>query len=132
MSSQINALPSRPPASGLDRRDQSRTHFDIQIGVATDHRLFVGLGSNISTGGLFIATDEPVRKGDKVEVRFSIPGSPHVFQKTATVAWIRPFDATGSGRTRSGAGVKFDALSDDEVKILDAFLKVHDPIFYDL
>ena len=123
---------SRPVSGGTDRRHELRAGFDIQVGVATDHRLFVGLTSNISTGGLFIASDEPFKKGDKVEVRFSIPGASHVFHKHATVCWTRPFDASGHGHSRAGAGVRFDDLSDEESRILDAFLKVHEPIFFDV
>lgn len=118
------------PARGIDRRDNGRRGFDIQVGIASDHRLFVGLVHNISTGGLFIATDEHMRKGDRVEVRFSIPGNPHVFDKMATVMWTRPMDADNH-RTKAGAGVKFDDLSDEEAKLLNAFLQIHEPIFFD-
>ncbi len=128
----MSSVPNHRPSSGSERRDTSRQGYDIQVGVATDHRLFVGLTSNISTGGLFIASDEPFKKGDKVEVRFSIPGASHVFHKHAVVCWTRPFDADGHGRTKAGAGVKFEDLTDEEARILDAFLKVHDPIFYDV
>lgn len=117
--------------SHVDRRDALRTAYDIQVGVATDHRLFVGLVSNISAGGLFIATDHVLRKGDKVDVKFSIPGSPHVFDKRAVVCWTRPFDAAGE-RGRAGAGVRLEDLSEEEARILNAFLQVHDPIFYDV
>ena len=114
-----------------DLRASSRVHYDIQIGVATDHRLFVGLVSDISAGGLFIATDEPLKRGDKVDVRFSIPGTPHVFHKKATVRWTRPVDADGESRTRAGAGVQFEDLSEEERKLLNAFLNVQEPIFFD-
>ncbi len=128
----MSSVSAQQPSSASDRRDTSRQGFDIQVGVATDHRLFVGLTANISTGGLFIATEEPFKKGDSVEVRFSIPGADHVFHKNATVCWTRPFDADGHGRTKAGAGVKFTDLTDEESRILNAFLKVHDPIFYDV
>lgn len=128
----MSSVTAQNPQSGPNRRDNHRQGFDIQVGVASDHRLFVGLTANISTGGLFIATDEPFKKGDSVEVRFSIPGADHVFHKQATVCWTRPFDADGQGRTKAGAGVKFDDLTEEESRILNAFLKVHDPIFYDV
>lgn len=118
-------------ADSQDRRDTSRRTFDIQVGIATDHRLFVGLVHNISTGGLFIASDAHMRKGEKVEVRFSIPGSSHIFDKHGTVTWTRPVDADGTHRTRAGFGVRFDSLSEEESKLLNAFLQVHDPIFFD-
>jgi len=117
---------------GTDRVDTSEQRFDIRVGVASDHRLFVGLTWNISAGGLFIATEEPLKRGDRVDVRFSVPGSNYVFQKKATVCWTRPIDAEGGGHSRSGAGVQFDSLTDEEQKILNAFLQVHDAIFYDV
>lgn len=119
------------PARASDRRELARKAFDIQVGIATDHRLFVGLVSNISAGGLFIATDEHLRKGDQVEVRFSIPGHNHVFDKQATVMWTRPLSEGSNQRTKAGAGVKFSDLTDEETKMLNAFLQIHEPIFFD-
>lgn len=114
-----------------DRRDGGRLQFDVQVGVATSHRLFVGLTSNISAGGLFIATDEPLKKGDTLDVRFKIPGSDHVFAKKATVCWTRPIEGANED-ARAGAGCKLESLSDDEAKLLNAFLQTHDAIFYDV
>lgn len=130
--SKTSTVIGKTQADSQDRRDASRRMFDVQVGVATDHRLFVGLVHNISAGGLFIASDSSVRKGDKVEVRFSIPGSSHVFDKQAIVCWTRPVDPDGSHRTRAGFGVRFESLTDEETKLLNAFLQVHDPIFFDL
>lgn len=131
MMSKQPAASSAATGSAADRRDGNRMRYDIKVGIASDHRLFIGLSANISAGGLFIATDEHLRKGDKLEVRFSIPGTDHVFNKHATVCWTRPFDAEGE-RNRAGVGVRLDDLSDDEARILNAFLQVHDPIFYDV
>ena len=124
--------PNHNANTAQERRDGGRRGYDIQVGVASEHRLFVGLSANISTGGLFIATEEPFKKGDSIEVRFSIPGASHVFHKHATVVWTRPFDGDGTTRTRPGCGVRFDDLNDEETRILNAFLAVHDPIFYDV
>lgn len=121
-----------PSAAGANLRASERPAFDIRVGVATDHKLFVGLTQNISAGGLFIATEAPLKRGDKVQVRFSVPGSNYVFDKQATVCWTRPVDADGGdSRTHAGAGVKFENLSDEEQKILNAFLQVHDAIFFE-
>lgn len=117
--------------SSAERRDGGRRRFEVAVGVATDHRLFVGLVSNISAGGLFISTEEQMSKGDKVEVRFSIPGTSHVFEKHATVCWIRPLEATGDSVSGAGAGVRFDDLSDEEQRLLNSFLQQCEPIFYD-
>jgi uncharacterized protein (TIGR02266 family) len=116
----------------VERRVSPRAEFELSVGVATDHRLFVGLAADISAGGLFIATDEKLQRGDHVEVRFSIPGSHHVFQKRAVVRWIRPIsDADENAGSKAGVGVQLEDLTPDEAKILNAFLKMHEPIFYD-
>lgn len=132
----VNLTPAHGTAmvtSNSNRRELDRREFDIRVGVATDHKLFVGLTHNISAGGLFIATEEPLKRGDKVAVRFSVPGSNYVFDKQATVCWTRPVDADGGDhRTMAGAGVQFDSLTDEEQKILNAFLQVHDAIFFDV
>ncbi len=121
-----------PSAGTLLGRANDRHAFDIRVGVATDHKLFVGLTQNISAGGLFIATEAPLTRGEKVQVRFSVPGSNYVFDKQATVCWTKPLDADmGDGRTHAGAGVRFDNLTEEEQKILNAFLQVHDAIFFE-
>ena len=118
--------------SGANQRADKRRAFDLQVGIATKHRLFVGLTSNISTGGLFVATDEPLNCGDRVEVRFKIPGSEHVFHKAGEVVWTRPFDQNQTDRqAQAGAGLKLIDLSDEERRILNAFIDAHDPLFFD-
>ncbi len=114
------------------RRHDERKAFDLQVGVATRHRIFVGLTSNISSGGLFVATDEPLERGDKIEVRFRIPGSEHIFQKKGEVAWTRPFDQNQTDRqAQAGAGLRLLDLSDEERKMLNAFIEAHDPLFFE-
>ncbi len=119
------------PSNGEKRRD-SRHSFDIKIGVASHHRLFVGLMANISTGGLFVATEEHLQRGEKVEVRFQIPGSDHVFHKEAEVCWTRPYDDHNlDNSARAGAGVRLVDLDDEEKRMLNAFIEVHEPLFFE-
>jgi uncharacterized protein (TIGR02266 family) len=127
-SGQVNGAST---ANGADLRSSDRHAFDVQVGVNTGHRLFVGLTSNISGGGLFIATREELKRGEHIEVRFSIPGSNHVFEKRAEVCWTRPIADSEESGTQPGAGVKLIGLSDDEQQILNRFLEAHDPLFFD-
>ena len=113
-------------------RGERRAAFDIQVGIATRHRIFVGLSANISSGGLFVATDEELHKGDTIDVRFRIPGSDHVFQKKAEVAWTRPFDHNQTHRqAQAGAGVRLLALTADEQRMLNEFIDAHEPLFFE-
>ena len=120
-------------SQGSEQRIVRRGTFDIQVGVSTRHRLFVGLSANISTGGLFVATDEQLNRGDSIEVRFRIPGSEHIFQKQAEVAWTRPFDQNQADRqAQAGAGLRLLDLSSEEKRMLNAFIDAHDPLFFDV
>lgn len=115
----------------LGRRWGPRAQFDIKVGVASAHRMFVGLVDNISSGGLFIATDQELTKGDKIEVKFTIPGSDHGFDKKAEVMWIRPYSELGSDRNAAaGAGVRLLELTDDEKQLLNGFINQHEAMFF--
>jgi Tfp pilus assembly protein PilZ len=57
---------------------------------------------NVSAGGLFIPTDNPLKEGDIVHMRISALGLLEPFSIEATVAWVRPATA-GQGR---GVGIK--------------------------
>ena len=133
-SSNVKSGDNGVAASGSndEKRRDSRSSFDIKIGVSTHHRLFVGLMANISTGGLFVATEEDLERGDRVEVRFQIPGSDHVFHKEAEVCWTRPYDDNNlDNSARAGAGVRLVGLDDEERRMLNAFIDVHEPLFFE-
>jgi len=115
-----------------NRRERRRHRFELEVGVSSPHRFYTGLVRNISAGGLFIQTEADLSTGDEVDVRFTIPGSSHVFEKKAQVRWIRPHDPYGADSTLTGVGVKFLELSDEEAKLLNAFIRDHDAIFYDI
>ena len=114
------------------QRQERRDVFDIQVGIATRHRIFVGLSANISSGGLFVATDQALERGDSIDVRFRIPGSDHVFQKKAEVAWTRPFDHNQTHRqAQAGAGVRLLDLTAEEQRMLNEFIDAHEPLFFE-
>jgi uncharacterized protein (TIGR02266 family) len=115
----------------LGRRWGPRAQFDIKVGVESAHRMFVGLVDNISTGGLFIATEQELKVGDKIEVKFTIPGSEHNFDKKAEVMWVRPYADVDTDRNAAvGAGVRLLELTDDEKLLLNGFIDQRDPMFF--
>jgi len=118
--------------TGPEKRLSVRKAFDIKVGISTHHRIFVGLASNISDGGLFVATEEDLDTGDHVDVRFQIPGSDYVFQKRGEVCWIRPFDgSTSDNDALQGAGLRLVDLTDDERKMLNEFIGNNETLFFD-
>jgi len=69
---------------------------------------------NISTGGLFIGTTEPLVVGTEVEMRFQPPGAEDVLEVTGTVMWVNPV-REGDDNPNPGMGIQFGEL-DDETK----------------
>lgn len=60
----------------------------------------VGMAENYSFGGVFLVTDEPLKKRNIIEIAFTVPDGPPVTVQ-AVVQWVRRF------RKPSGVGVQF-------------------------
>jgi len=68
--------------------------------------------ANISTGGLFITTDEPIRVGTRMVVRFELPSNKHRVIAVSRVAYVR----------KGGLGVEFLSLDDEDREEIEAFI----------
>jgi Tfp pilus assembly protein PilZ len=68
--------------------------------------------ANISTGGLFISTDEPIRAGTRMVVRFELPNKHRVIA-VSRVAYTRK---------GIGLGVEFLALDEDDREEIEAYI----------
>ncbi len=61
---------------------------------------------NLSRGGLYVVTHEPMRPGSRVLVEIEIPGCPEV-QAIGRIAWARPEAGHTKTEERSGVGIEF-------------------------
>jgi hypothetical protein len=68
--------------------------------------------ANISIGGLFISTDEPIRAGTRMVVRFELPN------KHRVIAVSRVCYA----RKGVGLGVEFLSLDEEDREEIEAFI----------
>lgn len=103
------------------------------MGLETDSNFYTGLTQDISTGGLFVATHRLRPRGEKVTVRFSLPGGQPLVVD-AEVRWIRDVNPLSDGRHQenpTGMGLKFINLSPQIRTAIAAFLKQRDSIFFD-
>ncbi len=56
-------------------RASERYDLEIKVDLESDHNFYTGLTQNISAGGLFIATHQLRRIGDRITLKFQIPGT---------------------------------------------------------
>jgi Tfp pilus assembly protein PilZ len=69
--------------------------------------------ANISTGGLFITTEEPIRAGTRMVVRFELPHNRHRVIAVSRVAYARK---------GVGLGVEFLSLDDEDREEIEAYI----------
>jgi uncharacterized protein (TIGR02266 family) len=113
---------------------RSAERFELQVAVdfESDHNFYTGLTQNISTGGLFIATHQMRRIGDRIKVSFSLPGAPGPIAVDTEVRWLRensPLLRVGDGVT--GMGVRFVDLAPEASRAIETFLQNRDSLYYD-
>lgn len=103
----------------------SRTDMRIQKTLSLtykDDQAFINAYTrNISTGGLFIKTDKPLRLGDQFLLRLQVPALQEPLKVSCEVAWVRgPTEATA--KEPAGMGIKFIEMSKGDRDTLKQYL----------
>ncbi len=132
--------PADPPAVAItrtnaeqnpaERRTAPRQELEVEVGLETDHNFYTGLTQDISSGGIFVATGLSYRVGDKLTVRFTLPGRSEPIVTDAEVRWIRDSRYTRT-EDADGVGLRFVNLASDAQKAISTFLEHRDSLFYD-
>lgn len=106
---------------GIERRGEDRIHASVRVTLAnyrmfTDHSLV-----NISTGGMFLATQVPIALGTQVDVEMTFAGTePRRVRARARVVW----ESTGADpRFPRGVGLKFLQLQDVDRTFIQEFVR---------
>ena len=102
----------------------SRTDMRIQKTLSLtfkDDQAFINAyTSNISTGGLFIKTEKPLRLGDQFLLRLQVPTIQDPLNISCEVAWVRgPTEATA--KEPAGMGIKFIEMSKGDREALKQY-----------
>jgi Tfp pilus assembly protein PilZ len=86
------------------------------------------VSANISRGGAFVATPEPIDPGRRVLVEIDIPNGSNI-QTIGRVVWKRidPTMAESSPAGRTGIGIQFTGGRPDLLNELDRFINLTGP-----
>jgi uncharacterized protein (TIGR02266 family) len=123
------ALESSSPESAPPRRATPRATLQVEVTLQGDDNFFSGLATNVSSGGLFVATYTPRPLGSSIALELRLPGRPELIQTTAQVRWVRAYSDGGDGVP--GMGLQFLALCPADEAAIAHFVAQRAPIFWD-
>ena len=106
---------------GRERRHARRVPIEIQIQYETADGFFQDYMRNLSLGGIFIETSEPLPVRTKLKVQFCLPEmSRPIVADGVVVHTLR----VGQGRNPSvsGMGIKFSELDPSSRQMLEEYL----------
>lgn len=96
---------------GLHYRSFARIPMCLEIrhGSGTED-MRKGLCVNLSSGGMFVETDQPLPAGQLLQVAFTLPGTTRSISSQACVAWINDRHNPVKKNLPSGMGLQFLSL----------------------
>jgi type IV pilus assembly protein PilZ len=88
-----------------DRRVDPRAEVELEVHYRTRQEFMAAYSKNISGGGIFIRTQQPLPLNHKVLLRFTLPGIANRFEIHGVVVWANPASLKSS--FPAGMGIKF-------------------------
>lgn len=135
MSMGTGAKPAPPPfqpnANQNYVRAAERYDLEVKVDLESDHNFYTGLTQNISSGGLFIATHALKKIGERITLKFTLPGSSESVTVETEVRWIRENTALMRAEGGTGMGVRFINLSPEASAAINRFVQSRESLFYD-
>jgi uncharacterized protein (TIGR02266 family) len=104
-----------------ERRRHTRVPAQILIKYGNAEQFFTDYIQNISRGGIFVPTYDPLPKGTRLRVSFSLPGWDGLIETQGTVVHCVRSDPA-QGTTPSGMGIQFQALSEEALELIDKYV----------
>jgi len=110
-------------------RINRRVPICLGVGFESETKSFTGVTSDISEGGLFVATHMLPPIGCEIELRFSLPAGPELCTR-GIVRWLRD-SHDDSSSAPPGIGVQFSELAEHDLALIRDFVEQREPIFFE-
>lgn len=94
---------------GPARRETPRAGVVLNLQYRNAGHLLASYCTNLSRGGLFVPSDEPLPPDSELTLQLQIPGEDEPVSLAAKVRWVREFDAQEGP---AGMGVKFEDVDE--------------------
>lgn len=96
--------------------------IEVQDQSVAKERVPLFVSGNVSSGGIFLITNDPYEAGTELLIRFNLPDDPVTIEATGSVVWRRT-DRESSDRP-PGMGVQFQNISQDDRERIRSFVNV--------
>lgn len=124
-----NPQQNSPEESGAGRRRDVRASLVLPLEYRNAGHLLVSYCTNLSRGGLFLPTPEPLDRGETLTLALKIPGRARPVSIEAQVQWIRETDAPSGP---AGMGVSFRDIDRVLGDTIDSIVSRFNPLRVDL
>lgn len=122
------APPLHPALRVTSQRKRDGISLETAIDLGSESNFFTGFSTDVSEGGVFVATLSEVAPGTAVELDLSIPGHPRMPVR-GTVRWIREANLRAP-EMMPGLGVQFAELPPEIALRIGKFVKEREPLFF--
>jgi uncharacterized protein (TIGR02266 family) len=109
-----------------EHRRDTRVIVEVDVGLLSDSNFYTGLAEDVSRGGVFVATQEPLPPGTIVLLFFVLAGG-RTLRAEGVVRWLR----SAATSAAPGMGVAFTSLGDEERQAIEAFCAERPALFHD-
>lgn len=107
-----------------DRRANVRAVVRLEVESLDLQRVPLYVTANLSRGGMFLITRNPLPEHTEMRLRFTLPGDPDPIQALARVMWVR--EESASGGPPPGMGVQFLQCSAADQRRINALVEEWD------
>jgi uncharacterized protein (TIGR02266 family) len=107
--------------SGLDRRKDERVELIVRVEFEEE---YWGFTKNLSKGGAFILTPDPLELGDEFLLKIHMPDGREPIEVACKVTWTNQY-AKETTDLRKGMGVKFLDLRPESKKRVEEYIQSH-------
>lgn len=106
-----------------ERREAPRANVELVIEYSDLEHFCQDYARNISLGGIFVETRNPLSIGSVLEMGFTLPGYSGKIQTRGKVVRSVLPDQAGPAKARPGMAIQFDDLSEESKAIIDALVR---------
>ena len=104
-----------------ERRQHQRVPTQILIQYRNADQFFTDYIENISLGGIFVPTQQPLPENTRLQISFALPDCDELITTEGIV--VRCVQSqSDNGDSSSGMGIQFQELSEENLQLIDEYV----------